>query len=95
MPVPRASAESHLREDTAPPGHGLAMLRSPRVLRVLLSGCHLSHDGGSSEADGGGTVDVGTRDAAARVRDVDIFGPCAACAPCGSPQAAWVAWIRH
>lgn len=29
------------------------------------------------------------------VRDVDIFGPCAACAGCGSPEASWVAWIRH
>lgn len=29
------------------------------------------------------------------VRDVDIFGPCAACATCGSPQASWVAWVRH
>jgi hypothetical protein len=29
------------------------------------------------------------------VRDVDIFGPCAACATCGSRRASWVAWVRH
>lgn len=29
------------------------------------------------------------------VRDVDVFGPCAACATCGSNRASWVAWVRH
>lgn len=59
---------------------------------ATLTGCYLSHEIG----DGA----VLFRDAATRVhvrsiRDVDIFGLCAACASCGSPEASWVAWVRH
>ena len=29
------------------------------------------------------------------VRDVDVYGPCAACGTCGELRSSWVAWIRH
>jgi hypothetical protein len=29
------------------------------------------------------------------VSEVQVFGPCAACATCGQLTASWIAWVRH
>ena len=53
---------------------------------------HARGDAGEADVAGGTTRDLGSVHVRS-VRDVEVFGPCAACAGCDTPIGAWVAWV--
>ena len=53
---------------------------------------HAVGDAGEADIPGGEQRDIGPVHVRT-VRDVEVFAPCAACAGCGTPTGAWIAWI--
>jgi hypothetical protein len=53
---------------------------------------HARGDAGEADVPGGTDRDLGSVHVRS-VRDVEVFQPCAACAECDTPIAAWVAWV--
>lgn len=53
---------------------------------------HARGDAGESDVPGGTQRELGSIHVRA-IRNVEVFSPCAACAGCGTPIGAWIAWV--